>query len=211
MTPKESGNILSFSSGILKPTVWFFGFALLLIVAHSLHAAGVTIITHGWQFGPFGPVGGTEAPGWAYSMADAILDRADGIATRRTNYGSIYIHEPETGDWRAPTTEEMSERLNNRVNSGSTNEEIVLVYNWAQESDRLENGWLEAAADTLFARLVNGPINLGIGNVLASGKTIHFIGHSRGAVLNALTVSRIGFWFPEVTVDHVTTLDPHPN
>ena len=74
--PKESRNAaLTDKSGILKPTVWFFHFALLLIFAHSTHGAGVTIITHGLQ-----PTEGT--PAWLNGMGAAS---EAGIPRQRQN------------------------------------------------------------------------------------------------------------------------------
>lgn len=174
-----------------------------------LAAGGVTVITHGFQFL------GTAAPDWTISMGQAILDRADGAATDRTT-GSLFVHDPATNSWAAPPGSVWN-------NSYDADEDVVLVYNWADESDVFDDGWLEGAADALFASLLAensslpgslagksfSEIALGAGG--GGGLLdLHFIGHSRGAVLNSLVVERFDYYFPELTIDQVTTLDGHP-
>ncbi len=169
---------------------------------------GVTIITHGFQTS-------TGIPDWEISMAQAILDRADGALMDR-NVGSLLLHNASTGLWEpaAPTI----------WNSNySADDHTVLLYDWSTESNFFENGWLDAAADHLFASLVQANDNLGgdfAGNsfkdlacndlTTCTDLDFHFIGHSRGAVLNSQTVSRFGQNFPLTTIEQVTSLDPHP-
>jgi hypothetical protein len=187
----------------VRPLLRLLG--LLLAAAVTARGAEVTIITHGFVLG-ISQIGDATAPGWTYTMADAILDRADGSANRLTSYGSIYVHDTSTGRWKAAG-------VPNRTNTDRTDHHIVLIFDWATESDKQENGWLEAAADSLFAALQTPPPALtqaGLSTFLASEHNLHFIGHSRGAVLNSRVCNRIGWWFPELKVDHVTSLDPHP-
>jgi len=180
-------------------------------------APGVTVITHGWQ-----PVE-DDTVKWTVTMADAILDRAD-RSSERLAYGSIFVHDPVTGQWRDLNSDERGWIGNRPVNTNDPTQEIVLIYNWASESDNVYNGWLEGAADNLFASLL-APVpdtNLQGGDpkrrVLDLARdfwnpdylNLHFIGHSRGAVLNSLVTERIGYYFPECTIDQVTSLDPHP-
>ncbi|MCC6493153.1 MAG: hypothetical protein IT424_09035 [Pirellulales bacterium] len=169
--------------------------------------ASVTVITHGAQF--FGGL-----PAWTLSMAQAILDSADGPAASRSA-GSIFFHEPDTGRWEPVAGEVWS-------NSNDADEPIVLVYDWASESATLADGWLEAAADNLFASLLvkNGNLvgelsgrsfaELSIDSGVAGLLDVHFIGHSRGAVLNSLVAERFDHYFPELTIDQITSLDGHP-
>ncbi|QDS98032.1 hypothetical protein [Adhaeretor mobilis] len=174
-----------------------------------LDAAGVTIITHGAQV-----VAGL--PDWEVTLGQAILDRADGSATDRTT-GSIFRHDQTTGRWSA---------LDNSVwtNSNSAAEHVVLLYDWSQESGALNDGWAEAAADSLFASLVDdndylsGDLTgqsfyeLGLETpAIEEGGLLdfHFIGHSRGTVVNSLVTERFDHYFSTM-IDHVTTLDGHP-
>ena len=91
--------------------------------------------------------------------------------------------------------------------------DLVLVYDWVWESDDVVgegSGWLQAAADNLFASLLNPPSELGLAGDALLRRPLHFIGHSRGAVLNSLVVNQIGRYDPSLTVDQFTSLDPHP-
>lgn len=76
--------------------------------------------------------------------------------------------------------------------------ETVLIFDWAAESNFDGAGFSEAAGDALFAALMRSGFAL---------NNLHFIGHSRGTVVNTECVLRlltIG-----IPVDHVTNLDPH--
>lgn len=171
-------------------------------------AAGVTVITHGAQFS-------AGLPDWTVTMGQAILDRADGALTGR-NVGSLFQHDPANGQWRAVGDAAWQ-------NNNSPNDHIVLLYDWTAESGTLADGWLEAAADNLFASLLAVNSNLPgalqttsfFATALAAGGdggllNLHFIGHSRGGVLNSLVGERFDKYFGELTIDHVTSLDPHP-
>ena len=140
--------------------------------------SGVTVITHGFLLG-------SSAPGWAIEMGEAILDRADGGLTSRKT-GSILVHNPDDGNWIVPTQ-------NDWTNSDSQDDEVVLVYNWASESNDSEDGWLEAAADNLFASLMMVNQNFAVTNPdpadsLAGTRFLH--AHSRYAGRYALCRSR---------------------
>jgi hypothetical protein len=180
-----------------------------LLEDRRMLTAGVTIITHGTQFFS------SSLPDWTVTLGQAILDRADGASTAH-NTGSMFEHDPATGLWQPVPSSIWS-------NSNKADEAIVLLYDWADESDTFADGWLEAAADNLFAGLVGVNSNLpgalantsfvdlaltdGGGNGLVD---MHFIGHSRGAVLNSLVTERFEAYLPDLTIDQVTTLDPHP-
>jgi hypothetical protein len=174
-----------------------------------LLAAGVTVITHGAQFFSSG------LPDWTVTLGQAILDRADGPLTAH-NVGSMFQHDPASGRWQPVASSVWS-------NSNKPDEAIVLLYDWASESGALADGWLEGAADNLFASVLDAndylpgalagrsfvelALEAGGGGGLLD---MHFIGHSRGAVLNSLVVERFDAYLPDLTIDQVTTLDPHP-
>jgi hypothetical protein len=173
--------------------------SLLIAGAPCLTHAGTTVITHGFQ------AGSTMPPGWAFTMAEAIL-AADGDPSGcgsiagETPIGTVFSYSPEFGTWDF------------YCGSDTPNGEIALVFNWAEESDSADTGgtqgFAEAAADALYAALRDPWL---LGNfegldLLASD--VHFIGHSRGAVVNSDCVER--FAAAGIAVDHVTTLDPHP-
>ena len=170
--------------------------------------ATVTIITHGFQLDVDSE---SSYPVWPVSMGEAILDVSDGEATSRSK-GSIFKSDPTSGSWMP---------IGSWNNSNQRDQDVVLLFDWVDESDKFQDGWLEAAADSLFASLTKQ--NQDLGGTLAGTSfldvatqsesnvlDIHFIGHSRGAVLNSLVTQRIAANFPTYLIDQVTSLDPHP-
>lgn len=164
---------------------------------------GVTVITHGWQLG----AGESDViPGWALDMALGVIQRAGGN-------GSIFFHDRTFNDGRSWTATPRGIDWAFQ-NSNDPHDEIVLVYDWVWESDNNLDApggvWLEAAADNLFASLLNpaGVVRLEETAALIE-KPLHLIGHSRGSLLNSEVVRRLAHEFPDVKVDHVTFLDPH--
>lgn len=154
--------------------------------------AGVTVIVHGFSlFGNFNND--------FKELARAIRTRAGG--------GSIFKNNPQTGQWEA---------LDNS-NSNSSSDEIILLYDWAVlSSENISgitgfdgNGYLESAADNLFALLNSSPFPL-VNNQKLLNRPIHFIGHSRGNILILQTLHRVRKYFPDVNIEQVTLLDSHP-
>ena len=82
--------------------------------------------------------------------------------------------------------------------------ELVLLFDWSQESRHVSPGWTEAAGDALFALLVELDA---VDPRAGSAADLHFIGHGLGAVVTSETVERLAHY--SVPVDHVTYLDPH--
>ena len=107
---------------------------------------GVTVITQGWQL-----TGGLskDVPDWLITMGQAVLGARESPDTSRS-HGSLFVHDIEHGGWE-PLSEKDGETIWN--NSDKPSEEVVLLYNWTWESNDTEDGWLEAAADNLFAEL----------------------------------------------------------
>ncbi len=159
---------------------------------------GVTIVTHGFQL-----AGGPDSrtPDWTMEMAEAILER-------NGSSGSILVHDPNLNRWVPPESRGLPVSWNN---SNDLDDEIVLVYDWSWESNDFQKGWLEAAADSLFTNLVApfGFTSEKYHNLLT--RPMHFIGHSRGTVVNSLAASRLNYYFPELQISQFTTLDPHPS
>jgi hypothetical protein len=177
--------------------------------AYVTHSSGVgspapppsvTIINHGWQL--FGG-DGSPPPDWMLEMGISILERAGGT-------GNIFVHDTDSGEatfggW-IPLSD-LGDIDYTWTNSNNPSHELVLIYNWVWDSNDTEDGWLQAAADNLFASLLDAPLGIGMNTLNAP---LHFIGHSRGAVVNSLTTNLLGHYFDSFTVDQVTTLDPHP-
>ncbi|MFN3379865.1 MAG: BACON domain-containing protein, partial [Runella zeae] len=168
--------------------------------------AGITLLVHG-----FNPSDEADFKENFAVIAQAIKERAGAGAT-------VYTNDPKKGTWRK------WELVENNGN-GDPTKEIILFYNWAVASNnellRLENlrnnlrymsnsGYLEGAADILFAMLADAQIPTLPNNLLTTTKPLHFIGHSRGTVLLLQLMHRMAKWFPNVKIDHYTALDPHP-
>ena len=173
--------------------------SVLLAGAPHIAAAGTTVITHGFA------ANATTPALWTFTMAEAILaadgDPSDcGAIGGEVPLGSVFLYSPDSGAWDF------------YCGSDTPNGEIVLVFNWAEESDGVDTGgtqgFAEAAADALYAAL-RDPWFAGnfVGVDLLAGD-VHFIGHSRGAVVNSDCVERLAV--AGIAVDQITTLDPHP-
>jgi len=150
------------------------------------------VITHGFQPGTGFVSPPVEDGKWMFEMAESIVERTGG-------HGCILLYKKSSGNFEVIPESQCSVG------------ERVLLFDWAQESDLDTKGYSEAAADALFAALVTAEKQ-----GLADLKEIHFIGHSRGTVVNTLTVERLlvlkkqypGF-YPLLSIDQVTNLDPH--
>jgi len=160
---------------------------------------GITVLTHGFQLSD-GP--GTATPNWLFTMAHAIQKRVpcSKVAVYEAD-DQVFLEGSFTtgGAWQ-PTTNPLTL---------DPAQETILIFDWAVESgglfknDFTYEGWSEGAADAMIAalvRLTGGVESLG-------DYAWHFVGHSRGAVVNSEAVERLaGFG---VGVDHLTALDPH--
>ncbi len=168
------------------------------LVCRAPSGAGVTVITHGFTLGG-GP--DSRSPDW-------MIEMAEGIVQRSGTEGSILLHDPESSRWVPPGERDASLE---RKNTNDLDDEIVLVFDWTWESNDFQDGWLEAAADSLFANLISP-----FGFTTDSSRSLltrpfHFIGHSRGTVVNSLVAQRLNYFFPEFSISQFTTLDPHPS
>ena len=145
--------------------------------------SGVTVVTHGYQFSDTG--GDSLMP-----LAQAVLQRADG--------GWLVDYDIlEEGAQPIVQIENLS--------SGPGNE-VVVLFDWAPESNETSAGWGEAAGDALFANLIELGL-LDLSNAATSHLPLHFVGHSFGTAVTSEAIERLARF--DVEVDHVTLLDPH--
>jgi hypothetical protein len=173
--------------------------SLLVAGGPSFANAGTTVITHGFQ------ARSTMPPLWVFTMAEAIL-AADGDPSNcgsiggETPIGTVFRYSPEFGTWDFD------------CGSATPNGEIALVFDWAEESDSANTGgtqgFAEAAADALYAALRDPWLPGSFEGLDLLASDVHFVGHSRGTVVNSDCVERLAA--AGIAVDQVTTLDPHP-
>lgn len=148
-----------------------------------------TIISHGFANGSKGA--------WAEAMATAILVRAGGD-------GAVYRYTGESGV--------LTRDLDGGGNGSSAN--VVIVFNWAEDSGFIDEGpdwnYAQAAGDAMQAMLRDAAYaEPGVGpSDLIAGRTVHFIGHSRGAIVNSEAIRRLAI--AGLPVDQMTSLDAHP-
>ncbi|HEY3243253.1 MAG TPA: hypothetical protein VGM03_07870, partial [Phycisphaerae bacterium] len=152
-----------------------------------------TIITHGYQISDSGgdslrPLAVdiyNAIPGTGWLLDYDIVGGDNGAAMFDGNSSSGSINLPAAG---------VSGQIGH----------LVLLFDWAPESNETSSGWTEAAGDALFALLVAlrvaDPQN-------GTGVPMHFIGHSFGCAVNSECVERLARY--GVAVDQVTYLDPH--
>lgn len=166
-------------------------FTVSIFFAQASYGGGITVITHGFQ-----PTGGWPIP-WVDSMTDRILVEAinRGENVSRWEYDPSIQRFVMTGYYP----------IDNRL---ASLERMILKYNWAIDSNDAGGGFAEAAGEALFAALMRGA-QLPDGTPVSFVEMpLHFIGHSRGAVVNSEAVERLGAL--GINVDHATTLDPYP-
>ncbi|MGB6015803.1 MAG: DNA/RNA non-specific endonuclease, partial [Nodosilinea sp.] len=198
----------------------------------------MTVLTHGFTLLPTA----TGIPESHYEMADHIA-KANGAE----NPGLILRYDKTTGNWIpvdklgrtlsnivgiSPESSGYMERLASAIKSNYLHKPLVLLPEWAKDRESIipDAGFTEAAADAFFAAIValdrvlmdivDGQSRPSQGALLDS--PLHFIGFSRGAVVNSEIIQRLGTYFPNaggVVRDaqgqvikgdlQMTTIDPH--
>ncbi len=142
------------------------------------------VITHGFS------LSGTLAD-WMFDLADAIRDR---LGT-----GRIVVYDPGSGAL-LPCAHPACD------DPPGTSGPVLVVMDWAEQSNDLGSGFSEAAAEALFADLVEW--SLADADPRVDLARLHLVGHSRGAVVNGEVAERlIAAGLPAPA--QMTTLDPH--
>jgi hypothetical protein len=138
---------------------------------------GTTVITHGLHI----PTDPNPIQEWMIPLAQAIKSRASA--------GRIFQYNSTTGTF-------------DPLAGNDSGGEVILVYDWVSASEQDYEGFSEGAADALFAGLMGGASSGAF-----SLDHLHFIGHSRGTVVNSEVAERLlAYGKP---VEQVTNLDAH--
>jgi DNA/RNA endonuclease G (NUC1) len=188
--------------------------------------SSVTVLTRGLEPGK----GKTE-------HSQLIDDQINGIAKHIYNQGgAVKKYNAATGKWQSVTPQGNNWEFNSAAPSSSSGKPLVLLADWLGEIEPKQlynSGFAEAAADSLFASLVQldlekgGSVGSPIGLYDSTGKLIrtqgsvfnsplHFIGFGQGAVVNSEILQRLGTFFPlaggtskENRDLQMTTVDPY--
>ncbi|OYU20118.1 MAG: hypothetical protein CFE34_01980, partial [Rhodobacteraceae bacterium PARR1] len=168
----------------------------------------VNVLTHGFQISPMPDYANTPLN---ESTLAAWLANAE-VVSEGSGGGTILVYNRQTGRFHEyDPTKPVGGRIATAPAVPASlprGTALTLVMDWYRESDISDAGFAEAAADAFFASLVwlNEKTNI-------FDSPMHFIGHSRGTVVNSEVIQRIGTYFPESAgknIDiHMTTLDPH--
>jgi hypothetical protein len=147
---------------------------------------GATIITHGFQLND-------EDGDSLMSLARAIHGRTGG-----------WLLDYDIGDDGLQAMIDANQSVLPAAGQMAQNGHLVILYDWAPESNERSRGWGNAAGDALFTlTLLSGLAQ----PRQATGVPMHFIGHSFGTAVTSEAVERLAYY--GVPVDQVTYLDPH--
>ncbi len=164
-------------------------------------AAGVTIITHGFELD-------TSYPTWVTAMADAIPGYLQARFPDMDSTCSTYhltITAPN-GDYEfSPPT-----RTNGSPPSATASGEIIIELDWSAVSGEILDNYAGTSnvADFVTQILLATNSFPELNGRPAIEFPIHLVGHSRGGSLMAqisYNLGTNGIW-----TDHLTTLDPYP-
>ncbi|PPT05015.1 hypothetical protein CKA32_004457 [Geitlerinema sp. FC II] len=204
--------------------------------------SNVSILTHGFTLLPDNPSG----------IPDALAVLANDIA-EKGNDGLVLRYDKPTGDWTAvdlfgqplldmgglsPGDTGYMDVLGQSIRNEYIGKDkaLVLLPEWSVDRESVipDVGFSEAAADAIFASMVDLDQQLGGAVTRTDGQLsrrqgdvfnspLHFIGFSRGTVVNSEIIQRLGTYFPQAggfafpegegenpARDlQMTTLDPH--
>ena len=205
-------------------------------VTNDAPFTSVTLLTHGFR-PPY--VSSTRVPNDYFELAHDITSAGGGGLTLKyhnqtgywvpvNQFGQV-LDDFSIGLDPAGTSDYLDQLRDYISTNDNRNKPLALVVDWAQnrESAVPDSGYTEAAADALFASLVQLDQNLGGGVSFVGGNLerqqgdlfnspFHLIGFSRGTVVNSELAQRLLTFYPNVGGTdsnnrdfQVTTLDPH--
>jgi len=165
--------------------------------------AAVTVVTHGYQ--PATENGFAELA-TGYTIARELAVRTG---------GGLFVYEPVTGQWMEYDASDENAYLagpksrDPKVNAAALENyrrigaPVFLVSDWYAQSGMTTTGFSEAAADAIFASLLQ------LGKENLNNTSIQLIGHSRGTVVNSEIAQRILQWGLKPKDLQMTDMDIH--
>ena len=161
----------------------------------SITVTGATIVTHGFQ--TENNDGDSLMP-----LATAIRDRVD--SANGLSETAWFLDYDISGAGGVGAFDALKSSF--PATGATATGEVVLLWDWAPESQEPSSGWAEAAGDALFSMLVGlGIVDPAIG--AANTMPLHFIAHSFGSGVTSEAIERLAAF--GIPVDQVTYLDPH--
>lgn len=127
--------------------------------------------------------------------------------------GLVMRYNQDTGNWSWRNSS--GQWVEGAISEDKFGTPLVLIPGWEQSSEAtaFNSGFAEAAADALFASLVD--LNQDLGNDALFNSRMHFVGVGQGAVVNSEITQRLGTFFPKdqhltkFPDLQMTTVDPH--
>ena len=170
---------------------WQFEDVADALVGKTVNTA--TIVTHGFQLS----AGDGDS---LYLLADAIRTRIDNA----NGDDPVWLLDYDVSqEGLSGVFDELQSTL---PDAASDSGDVVLLFDWAPESNEQSAGWGGAAGEALFTMLVGlGIVDPALG--AANSTLLHFIGHSFGTAVTSEAIERLARF--QVPVDQVTYLDPH--
>ncbi len=155
--------------------------------------SGVTVITHGFQFLDKG--GDSLMP-----LATSIRDR---LAAQTGQ--PVWLLDYDVTDDEELGRFDLSAGHVPSLTGPAESGHVVLLYDWAPESNRTTGRFADSAGDALFAYMAG--LNLVHPANPAANPPLHMIGHSFGTGVTSEAVERLAAY--RVPVAQLTYLDPH--
>lgn len=151
----------------------------------------LTVVTHGYQLSNGG---GNSMLSLAQSIADTMNARTE----------TAWLVDWNMPNDRAAATINGAVSQLPEANARGLDGHVILLWDWAADSNNDAPGWAEGAGDSLFA------VAAAMGAVKPrhnTGATMHFIAHSFGSAVITEAVERMARY--HVPVDQMTFLDAH--
>jgi len=154
---------------------------------------GVTVVTHGFQFFDNG--------------GDSLMPLAQAVRSRiaQQTGGNVWLLDYDVADDHQVGVFDLSGGNVPAEPTVVESGQVVLLYDWAPESNRTTGRWADSAGDALFSLMAG--MKLIDPHDPTGGPDVHMIAHSFGSGVNSEAVERMARY--DIPVSQMTFLDPH--